>query len=482
MNIVQIIYCVQRKARYLLIMLSLTVFSEALAQNGDSSTNTSHSGMQIQPASDTDYTVHDYVRIGVEHNRGLLSAKLNRETAASELRSSRGRFLPEVTFDATYTFANGGRTIEFPIGDLLNPVYGSLNSLTGSQQFPTDLQNVSQQLLPDNYHETRVRVIQPLFNSDLYFSYRARRDLVTAEDARIQAVTDELTKDIKLSYIAYFAAKDQITIWESNKVLILELIRTTESLVNNGASTIDQLYAARFELTEVESRLADARRQAQTARAYFNLLLNRELNTPIQRDQLFLESRSDYWSTEELQRNSTLNRAEFGQLSASSAAARNNLALSRATAMPDVFVVGDLGFQGTNYTFNSEQEYWLVQFGLRWSLFRGFQNREKIERAQIQLRQLDNQYADLQQNIQLLVDDAWQGLMAAKVKEQAALDGLQSAESAFRIVKRRYEEGNALMVEYLRAQDNYIRAQLNTSLAAYQLKSAEVVVEREAGL
>ena len=88
----------------------------------------------------------------------------------------------------------------------------------------------------------------------------------------------------------------------------------------------------------------------------------------------------------------------------------------------------------------------------------------------------------MQQNIQFTVETPVQGWMAAKVKEQAALDGLQSAESAFRIVKRRYEEGNALMVEYLRAQDNYIRAQLNTSLAAYQLKSAEVVVEREAGL
>jgi outer membrane protein TolC len=482
MNIVQFIYTVQHKARCLLTLLSLIAFSDALAQNGDSSTNTSQSSAQAQPVYITEYTVHDYVLIGIEHNRSLLSAKLNRETAASELRSSRGRFLPEVTFDATYTLADGGRTIEFPIGDLLNPVYGSLNSLTGSQQFPTDLQNVNQQLLPDNYHETRLRVIQPLFNSDLYFSYRARRDLVTAEDARIQAVTDELTKDIKLSYIAYFAAKDQITIWESNRVLILELIRTTESMVNNGASTIDQLYAARFELTEVESNLASAHRQVQTARAYFNLLLNRDLHTSIHRDSLFLKSRSKYWSAEELQRNSITNRAEFGQLSASSAAARNNLAMSRATILPDVFVVGDLGFQGTNYTFNSEQEYWMVQFGLRWSLFRGFQNREKIARAQIQVRQLDNQFADLLQNIQLLVDDAWQGWMEAKVKEQSAQDGLYAAESAFRIVKRRYEEGNALMVEYLRAQDNYIRAQLNTSLASYQLKSAEVVVERESGL
>jgi hypothetical protein len=32
----------------------------------------------------------------------------------------------------SYTLAAGGRTIELPIGDLLNDVYSSLENLTGS--------------------------------------------------------------------------------------------------------------------------------------------------------------------------------------------------------------------------------------------------------------------------------------------------------------------------------------------------------------
>ena len=39
-------------------------------------------------------------------------------------------FLPDISMNARYTVARGGRIIEFPVGDLLNPVYITLNMLT----------------------------------------------------------------------------------------------------------------------------------------------------------------------------------------------------------------------------------------------------------------------------------------------------------------------------------------------------------------
>lgn len=425
--------------------------------------------------------LQEYISQGVESNLTLLNAMLDRETAASELRSARGRFMPEVSLEASYTLASGGRTIGFPLGDLFNPVYGTLNELTGSQRFPTNLENVNEQLLPDNFHETKIRIVQPLFNSDIYFSYRAQRDLVSAREARLQAVEQELIKEIRLSYHNYFASADQLAILESNRELVQELVRTTESLVRNGRATIDQKYTAEFELTELDGTIAEARRRQQTAQARFNQLLNRELTAPILRDEAYFESRAEYPEAQLLQETTLLVRPEFTELSASRAAATNLLSMNRATAIPDIFVVGDLGYQGRNYTFNSDQDFWFVQFGMRWSLFRGFQNREKIARSRIELNQIDNRYRELEQEIQIRVADARNAVTAAEVREQAAIAGLEAAESGFRIVKRRYEENSALLVEYLRAQDMYTRARLSASLARYQLKSAEAVLDRETG-
>jgi len=41
------------------------------------------------------------------------------------LDQARALYLPSLDFSARYTRANGGRTIQFPVGDLLNPVYAT---------------------------------------------------------------------------------------------------------------------------------------------------------------------------------------------------------------------------------------------------------------------------------------------------------------------------------------------------------------------
>src|ERR1700736_5643949 len=51
------------------------------------------------------------------------------------LDQARALYLPTLDLNARYTRANGGRTIGIPVGDLLNPVYASLNQITGNSRF-----------------------------------------------------------------------------------------------------------------------------------------------------------------------------------------------------------------------------------------------------------------------------------------------------------------------------------------------------------
>jgi len=51
-------------------------------------------------------------------------------------------FSSQCFFGASYTKADGGRTIDLPLGDLLNPVYQSLNQLMGQQNSPASRINL----------------------------------------------------------------------------------------------------------------------------------------------------------------------------------------------------------------------------------------------------------------------------------------------------------------------------------------------------
>src|SRR5271163_1489412 len=82
----------------------------------------------------------------------------------ASLDQARALYLPALDLSARYTRANGGRTIDFPVGDLLNPVYATLNQITGTTKFPT-VQN--QQI---NFQRTREQYTDLLLSQHLYDS------------------------------------------------------------------------------------------------------------------------------------------------------------------------------------------------------------------------------------------------------------------------------------------------------------------------
>jgi hypothetical protein len=72
----------------------------------------------------------DYISYGLGNNLALQQKQSGYRKSIEALKEAKGLFYPRISFEARYTISEGGRTIDFPVGDLLNPVYMTLNSLT----------------------------------------------------------------------------------------------------------------------------------------------------------------------------------------------------------------------------------------------------------------------------------------------------------------------------------------------------------------
>src|SRR4051812_31128778 len=83
---------------------------------------------QSAPAS-FDSVVDNYVSEGLSSNLALRTEGLEVEKAAAALSEARANFFPNLSFEARYTRAEGGRDIQIPIGSALNPVYSTLNDM-----------------------------------------------------------------------------------------------------------------------------------------------------------------------------------------------------------------------------------------------------------------------------------------------------------------------------------------------------------------
>ena len=80
--------------------------------------------------------LEEYIRIGLETNLALQQQEFSLEKSVEVLNEARGLYFPSIDIGARYTRAGGGRDITIPIGDLVNPIYRTLNQLLEAQGLP----------------------------------------------------------------------------------------------------------------------------------------------------------------------------------------------------------------------------------------------------------------------------------------------------------------------------------------------------------
>src|SRR4030095_13664740 len=153
----------------------------------------------------------NYIKIGLDSNIALKQQTFDLEKAKIDLERAKALFYPQVGFNAQYTLANGGRTIDVPLGDLLNNVYSSLNQLTSSTKFP-QVENQSIQFLPNDYHDSKIAVTVPVYNPSLAYNKRIKEQLIQTQQLQVYLHKRELVYNIKRAYYQYLQAAKAVAI------------------------------------------------------------------------------------------------------------------------------------------------------------------------------------------------------------------------------------------------------------------------------
>ncbi len=423
-----------------------------------------------------------YIAEGLANNLAMQREELSLTKSLEVLNEAKGKFYPDISFNADYTLAGGGRKIFFPVGDLLNPVYSTLNQMSGSDVFP-QIANVEEQFLPNDFHDTKLRLIQPLFNADIYYNYKARKDLVSVQQAKKETYEKELAKEIRVAYYRYMQANEALNIFSETRTLLEEVLRVNKRLVEADKATPEIVYDAEYELSKLAEQEAVANKNLEVSRAWFNFLLNREQDDEIEvEDALKLQSLSTIDEVANLQDQALVSRKELNQIRNSISANNQLLQMRKSFHLPTVNFVADAGYQGFGYKFNGDQNYWLAQFSLRWNIFQGMQNKSRVQQQKIALQELNNQFTEVQEQIKLEVRQAQQDYLAAQKAVTAANASLQSAQSSFRINNRKFQEGQGTYISMVDSRTKFTNARFSQLIAQYTLLEKQALLNRALGI
>ncbi len=423
-----------------------------------------------------------YIQTGISNNLSIQQQNIAIQKAQESVRQSNALSQLQLTFDANYTMAVGGRKLDFPIGDLLNPVYASLNQLTQSSAFP-QVKNTEIQFLPNNFHETKVSFAYPLYNTDLKYNRAIQDNILGSKIAQKAAQEHLLRYDITSAYLKYLQTLEAEKIWKNTRTVFLELRRFNESLVKNNVATRDVVATAEYELSKADNEIFSYQSKQNAARAYFNFLVNGDFQQAIQVDSNLLHQTVPVYNLAEMVQRALEQRQEFSAIESLLAASESNVKRNEANQkLPDLYLGGSLGFQGFGYKFNREQAYALAQVGLSYKIFDGGLQKSKTQETRLETSLARNQLLQAQQQIALQVTTSWHDLEAARFAFQSAQKNVDAAQAIFKITNNRYRAGQALLIEFLDAQNRVTTAQLQQVLSWTEVLLKEAALKKAAGI
>lgn len=429
------------------------------------------------PARAQESMLENYIREAFKNNQGLQGQQLQLEKSMYALKEARALFLPNISFGASYSKADGGRTIDLPIGDLFNPVYKSLNQLTNSSSFPA-LQNQSILLNPDNYYDARFRTTLSLINSEIYYNEKIKNENISQQKAAVNVYKRELVKEIKTAFYKYFQTVKAEEIYNNALTLVNENIRVNQSLLKNGMRNGTALTRSETEKQKIEASITQAAGNRKNVQAYINFLMNRPLESPVVLDTASFVTENQTLSF--IMNSNIDGREELQELQSVIQTHELNKKLQSAYMVPKLNTFLDLGSQGFKFQYSNKTQYYVWGLNLEMNLFAGGLHKYRIQQANVGKQAAENSYQETSSQMQMQLLQSVNNLQTAISDYQNAKTQLSLAEKYYTDQNKVYKAGQLLYIELLDALTQLTNARLQVAVTIANMQVAYADTERNA--
>jgi len=413
----------------------------------------------------------NYILIGLKSNEVIKQHNFDIKKSVYALKEARSLFYPTVSLNANYTVADGGRTIDIPIGDMLNPVYSTLNQITNSNAFPA-LQNQSVLINPDNFYDAKIHTTMPLLNFEIIYNKRIKSQQSSLQKIELEIYQRELVKEIKIAYYKYLQSIEGVNIYQDALKLVKENQRVNQSLFKNDKINRTAVLRSDNEVIRIEANLETAKQTSNNAKSYFNFLINQKLDSEIE-----IDSDNENLPNVMVSEN-TLNREELSKLNQVSEINENVNKLTQSYWYPKLSGFADVGFQDFDFEVNKDSRYYFAGLGLEWNIFSGNKNKYKIKQVELDSQKINSQTDNVKQQLLLQFQVSQNNLKSALEQFHADENQKQSAQKYNEDITKLYKEGQAIYIELLDAQNQWVNAQLNTNISLYNSWIAFAEMER----
>lgn len=423
------------------------------------------------------------VETALAQNPDLAISRAQIEQAEAAVKQARGNQLPRLNLSMTATRSNdalnafgmklGQRNASF--GDFgageFNPANPNVLAVT-----PHDLNHPK----AVNNLNSRIELLAPIYNGGMVKSYidtaKAHARAAQSGDELARA---QLTKNLLMAYQGVHTARAYIKVTEEGRAAAEEYVRITEKLHKQGMLVKSDVLSAKVNLEDVKVKGIEARNAEKAALQQLALLMGKSLDEPLDVGEPVnpgLLSGEEAVLRDKARNGHPGLAALRNQLDAATA----QVAAARAGKKPQFNVMlrqdwndDSLGLSAPSYTAAGV---------LSWTAFDGGVTNAGIDRAMASRAELQARLRQAEEGVGYQVADAHRRALEAEEKSAARETNLEQAREAQRLVKKRYENGMATLIELLAAQAQLDKAEADRIAARYELAVQRAELKRVVGV
>ncbi len=322
-------------------------------------------------------------------------------------------------------------------------------------------------------------VSAPVFDLSLWQRYQAARNTADASKANSLSTREQVILLVVSQYIGTLRAVANVQASQSRVDLAQALYNQAADLQKEGVGTGIDTLRANVELQNEKQRLLEAENDRETSLYGLSRLLNLD-----PRQKIELADSLNFFDTPQPEVEASIeealaNRQEWKALASQIKAAEGEKKAAQDSRLPSVRFDGTFAYLGTSG--NTTLPTYTYQGSVNLPLFTGGRIRAEVVRADLEIRKLDEQRADLRNQIALDVKTALLNLDSARNEVQVANLGVQLSKEEVNQARDRFNAGVANNIEVIQAQDSLSRANDNQIAALYRFNQARADFARSIG-
>ena len=318
-----------------------------------------------------------------------------------------------------------------------------------------------------------------IFDFSLWKRYQAAQSNVNASKADSLTTREQVILLVVSQYIGTLRAVANVEASRSRVELAQALYDQAADLQKEGVGTGIDTLRANVELQNEKQRLIEAENDREASLFGLSKLLNLD-----PRQKIELADSLSFFDTplpdvEASIDEALSSRQEWKAIESQQKSAKLEKQASQYQRLPSLRFDGNWAYYGNSSSTGIPT--YQYQASVNMPLFTGGRIRAEVVKADLELQKIDQQKADLRNQIALDVKTALLNLQSARNEVQVANLGVQLAKEEVDQARDRFKAGVANNIEVISAQDSLSRANDNQIAALYRFNQARADFARAVG-